>query len=56
MRTLETTFIARFASGKTLQFRKNETFKNRLAVYNYICTNRLAKKYGALEEIEEKTL
>lgn len=49
-----TTFIARFQNGTKMQFSKDETFKNRLSVYNYICENRLGKKYGKLLEIDEK--
>lgn len=45
-----TKFTAIFKSGKELAF-TSEKFRSRLDVYNYICLNRLGKKYGKLVEI-----
>ena len=45
-----TKYTAMFKSGKELTF-TSEKFKNRLDVCNYICMNRLGKKYGKLVEI-----
>ncbi len=45
-----TKYTAIFKSGKELTF-TSEEFKNRLDVYNYICLNRLGKKFGKLVEI-----
>ena len=45
-----TKFTAIFKSGKELVFTE-EQFKNRVDVYNYICSKRLGKVYGSLVEI-----
>lgn len=40
--------------NNTLTFTsKDPEFRNRLDVYNYVCANRLAKKYGKLIAIRE---
>ena len=47
---MKTKYTAIFKNGKEMTFTSDE-FKNRLDVYNYICLNRLGKKYGKLVEI-----
>lgn len=46
-----TKYTAIFKNGKEMVF-TSEKFKNRLDVFNYICENRLGKKYGKLVEIK----
>lgn len=45
-----TKYTARFESGKEI-VKTSEEFKNRLDFYNWICNERLGKKYGKLHEI-----
>lgn len=45
-----------FKNGETLSFNSADGFRNRLDVYNYICLNRLGKKYGKVEEITCRVL
>lgn len=45
-----TKYTAIFTDGTEIAKTEKE-FKNRLAFYNWICTNRLGKKYGRLVEI-----
>lgn len=35
---------------------RDPKFRNRLDVYNYVCTNRLAKSYGKFIRINESTV
>ena len=46
-----TRYTAIFQSGKTMTFIESPRFRNQLDIYNYICFNRLGKKYGTLVEI-----
>lgn len=43
-------YTARFENGKTFT-RTSKEFENRLALYNYICLNRIGKTWGDLVEI-----
>ena len=46
-----TKYTVIFRSGKELAFMEGPRFRNRLDVYNYVCFNRLGKKYGPVVEI-----
>ena len=46
-----TKYTARFANGTEIVKTTKDGFKNRLDFYNWICVNRLGKKYGKLVEI-----
>lgn len=48
-----TKMTAVFVSGHEIAT-TSEKHKNRLAFYNWICENRLGKKYGKLVEIREQ--
>ena len=45
-----TVYTARFKSGKTIWATSRE-YNSRLDFYNYICRERLGRKYGSLIEI-----
>lgn len=47
-----TKFTAIFKNGEVVK--TSEDFRNRLDFYNWICVNRLGKKYGRLVEIKEQ--
>ena len=46
-----TKYTARFSGGTEITKTTRDGFRNRLDFYNWICTNRLGKKYGKLLEI-----
>lgn len=46
-----TKYTATFKSGKQIVKTEEDGFRNRLDFYNWICINRLGKKYGRLVEI-----
>lgn len=46
-----TKYTATFKSGAQI-VKTSADFKNRLDFYNWICINKLGKKYGKLESIE----
>lgn len=46
-------WTARFANGMEIT-KTGEPFATRLAFYNWICVNRLGKRYGKLIEITAK--
>lgn len=43
--------VARFESGKEITMITSPEMRNRLDFYNWICMNRLGKKYGKVVEI-----
>ena len=55
-REITTVYEAIFADGTEITKTSREGFRNRLDVYNWICQNRLGKKYGNLQEITVRTI
>lgn len=55
MKVCYTRFEVVFRNATLVFTDREPQFRNRLAVYNYICANRLAKSYGKLIRINEST-
>lgn len=51
MKEITTVYTARFEDGTEITKTDRDGIKNRLQMYNWICKERLGKKYGSLEEI-----
>lgn len=54
--TKYTRFEAIFRNETLVFTDRDPKFRNRLDVYNYICAERLGKKYGKLIRINESTI
>ena len=54
--TKYTRFEAIFRNETLVFPDRDPKFRNRLDVYNYICAERLGKKYGKLIRINESTI
>ena len=54
--TKYTKFEAIFRNETLVFTDRDPKFRNRLDVYNYICAERLGKKYGKLIRINESTI